>query len=106
MKAYTVAFTPEARDQLAAIYRYIAEAAGSSEVAMRFTENIVVHCEGLASFPLRGVKRDDIRAGLRLTNYRKRVEIAYAVNDTVVSIIGVFYGGQNYETALGSDSEG
>jgi toxin ParE1/3/4 len=103
LKTHTVDFTPEARDQLGAIYRYIAESAASPEVAMRFTESIVAHCEGLAHFPLRGVKRDDIRPGLRLTNYHKRVEIAYTVDKLIVSIIGVFYGGQDYESVLQND---
>ncbi len=36
----SLVFTPEAEDQLAELYRYIA-AAGSAEVAARYTEAIV-----------------------------------------------------------------
>jgi len=53
VKPYAVAFAPEAREQLAAIYRYIA-AAASPNIAQRYANNIVAHCEGLASFPNRG----------------------------------------------------
>jgi plasmid stabilization system protein ParE len=48
------------------------------------------------------VPRDDIRPGLRLTHHKGRTVIAYAVDDLalVVSILGVFYGGQEHERAL------
>jgi plasmid stabilization system protein ParE len=63
---------------------------------------VVATCEGLALFPLRGVPRDDIRPGLRVTHHKGRTVIAYAVDaDTrTVSILGVFYGGQDHEGAL------
>jgi plasmid stabilization system protein ParE len=50
--------------------------------------------------PLRGTCRDDIRPGLRITNYKKRTVIAFNVDAELVSIIGVFYAGQDYETDL------
>ncbi|MDD2759590.1 MAG: type II toxin-antitoxin system RelE/ParE family toxin [Methylomonas sp.] len=96
---YTVVFTPEAEEQLAAIYRYIATAA-SPVIAERYTGAIVEFCEGLVMFPERGAIHDDIRQGLRVTNYKKRSVIAYAIDGDRVSIIGVFYGGQDYEAAL------
>jgi len=100
--AYAVVFTPEAEEQLAALYRYIA-AAASPAIAERYASAIVAYCEGLQNFPLRGTLRDDIRPGLRITHYKKRVAIAFAVSAEMASIIGVFYGGQDYETALQSD---
>jgi toxin ParE1/3/4 len=44
-----------------------------------------------------------VRPGLRITNYKKRAVIAFDVGQEFVSIIGVFYGGQDYETVLQSD---
>ena len=46
--------------------------------------------------------RDDIRPGLRLTHHQGRTVIAYVVDDErlVVSVLGVFYGGQDHESAL------
>ncbi len=99
---YIVIFTPEAQDQLAALYRYIA-AAATPVIAERYTHAIVTHCNDLRTFPNRGTRRDDIRPGLRITNYKKRAVIAFVVNAELVSIIGVYYGGQNYETALHFD---
>lgn len=101
---YTVIFTPEAQEQLAALYRYIAIAA-SPETAERYTNAIVTYCESLHTFPNRGTRRDDVRPGLRITNYKKRAVIAFAVDAKLVSIIGVYYGGQDYEAALQFDFE-
>jgi plasmid stabilization system protein ParE len=46
-----------------------------------------------------------VRPGLRVTHYRKRTVIAFDVDDDRVSIIGVFYGGRNYESILQDDSD-
>lgn len=102
--SYHVVFSPESGEQLACLYRYIA-AAASPNVAARYTEAIVSYCEALYTFPHRGTKRDDIRPGLRVTNFKKRAVIAFDVDNDVVSIIGIFYGGQDYETML-QESEG
>lgn len=94
--SYSVVFSPEAQEQLTQLYRYIAQAA-SPDIAARYTEAIVDYCESLSTFPLRGTRREDVRPGLRITNYKKRVVIAFGVGSEVVTIIGVFYGGQDYE---------
>jgi len=99
---YRVVFAPEAQEQLAALYRYIA-AAASPEIAERYTSAIVTYCESLQTFPRRGTRRDDIRPGLRTTNYKKRAVIAFDVDANTVSIIGIFYGGRDYEALLQSD---
>ncbi|MEE3626630.1 type II toxin-antitoxin system RelE/ParE family toxin [Nitrospirillum sp. BR 11752] len=99
----SVVFTPEAMEQLAALYRYVAEAA-SPDIAAHYTDAIVSYCEKLTTFPHRGIVRDDVRPGLRITNYKKRAIIAFNVDAELVSIIGVFYGGQDYEAILGDDT--
>ncbi|THD10135.1 type II toxin-antitoxin system RelE/ParE family toxin [Metallibacterium scheffleri] len=98
---YTVTLSPKARDQLIALNAYIAEAA-SPQIADRYTDAIAEFCFSLATFPERGTRRDDIRSGVRVTNYRKRAVIAFAVDTRTkqVSILGVFYGGQDYASAL------
>lgn len=104
---YRVVFSPESEQQLAALYRYIA-AAASPTTAARYVNAIIDYCESLQTSPLRGTRRDDIRPGLRVTNYKGRTVIAFDVDGEQVSIIGVFYGGQNFETALqdGPDESG
>lgn len=74
-------------------------------MAERYTSAVVETCERLAIFPLRGAPRDDIRPGLRVTHHRGRTLIAYAVDEAarLVSVIGVFYGGQDLDAALWPD---
>ena len=48
--------------------------------------------------------RDDVRPGLRVTNYKKRAVIAFAVEKDLVYIVGIFYGGQDYESRLSEES--
>lgn len=102
--AFVVVFTPEAQAQLMALYRYITEAT-SPETAERYISAIINYCESLQTFPQRGIGRDDIRPGLRITHHKKRAVIAFYVETGCVSIVGVFYGGQDYETILQYDPE-
>ncbi|EQD46340.1 plasmid stabilization system protein [mine drainage metagenome] len=107
MKTYQVVLSPEALDQLRAIERYIAVASGHPTIAERYVDALVSYCESLATFPQRGTRRDDIRPGLRLVPYRSSAEVAFAVDGEQVWIIGVFYGGQDYESALSpGDAQG
>lgn len=99
MTEYTLVFSPEAEEQLVALYRYIATAA-SPEIAERYTSAIVTYCEGLRTFPLRGIRRDDLRPGLLITNYKGKAVIAFSVDAERISILGVFYRGRDYETFL------
>lgn len=49
----------------------------------------------------------NIRPGLRTSSYKKRAVIATFVDDEAqqVTLLGVFYGGQDYDTILsGSDN--
>ena len=69
-------------------------------MAAGYINAIVSYCESPQRFPTRGIPRDDIRPGLRITNYRGRTVIAFAVEEGQLYSIGVFYGGQDYETAL------
>lgn len=101
---YRVQYAPLAEAQLDSLVLYLSERS-SEEIAFRFVDGIVDYCESLATFPVRGAARDDVRPGLRITSYRRRVAIAFAVEDDRVTILGVFYGGQDYEAALLDDSE-
>lgn len=99
MTAHRVVFRREALRQLDELSDYIADA-GSPAGAARYTDAIVTYCETLAQFPHRGTARDDIRPGLRTIGYQKRVVIAFAVLGDTVAVLGVFYGGRDYETIL------
>jgi len=99
----SVVFTPEAEAQLLSLYRFIA-ARATPAVAQRYVSGMIEYCESLRTFPHRGMRRDDIRPGLRITNFRKRVVVAFAVDQDRVEIIGVFYGGRDFERALAEEA--
>jgi toxin ParE1/3/4 len=54
----------------------------------------------LSEFPKRGTPRDDLRPGLRTIAWRRRVTIAFVVEDADVVVIGLFYGGRDFESLL------
>ena len=99
MTSAEVVFAPEAAEQLADIYRYNA-ANASPEIAERYTSAILSFCEGMHLFPQRGMRRDDIRPGLHITNYKKRVTIAFTVEPDRLIILGIFHAGRNYKDVL------
>ncbi|NWE76382.1 type II toxin-antitoxin system RelE/ParE family toxin [Pseudomonas yamanorum] len=105
--SYTVAFSPRAVAQLDELEDYISQT-GSPAVAARYVDAIITYCENLSLFPLRGISRDDLLPTLRTTHYRHATIIAFTVDamTETVSVLGVFYGGQDYAALLqgeGSD---
>ncbi len=97
---YCVMYAPEAEAQLVTLYFHIASAA-SPEIAANYTDAIVSQCESLKTFPMRGARRDDIRPGLRVFGFRRRVSITFEITGQIVTILGIFYGGQKFEEAFG-----
>jgi plasmid stabilization system protein ParE len=97
---YRISFTPEALRQLVALDEYLA-AAGVPD--SQFAFSIVDYCDSLATFPHRGRLRADLYPGLRITGYQKRVAIAYTVEIDSVIVLGVFYGGQDYDAHFQSE---
>ena len=95
--SFGVVYALEASNQLEELFFYIAERR-SPAVADSYTGAVVAACERLALLPLRGGPRDYIRPGLRVGPPHGRTAIAYATDADArtVSILGVFYGGQDY----------
>ncbi len=97
-----VIFAPEAREDILQLYDYIVGQAGAAR-ALGFTERIVSYCQGFAMFPERGTQRDDLRPGLRMVGYGRRVTIAFHVLHDSVTIDRVLYGGRDLPAALSRD---
>jgi toxin ParE1/3/4 len=72
---------------------------------LRYVSALVEQCEDLETFPLRGMARDDIRPGLRITQFRGRTVIAFAAERDQVVILGLFHVGRDFERALRDDSK-
>lgn len=50
--------------------------------------------------PVRGTARDDVRPGLRVTGFERRVSNAFHVTETQVVILRLFCGAQNGSEVL------
>jgi toxin ParE1/3/4 len=97
--ARTVTFAPEAEADLGALYNWVADRAGPT-VALGYVERLHGSCLSLGLASERGTRRDDIRPGLRTIGFERRVTIAFKVDPGNVLILRLFYGGQDWETAL------
>ena len=94
-----VVLRPAAVRDLDRLYDFIVREAGPA-TASGYVGRILAHCEGLGDFPERGIARDDIRPGLRVTGFERRVAIAFTFDAEVVRIGRIFYGGRDYEALL------
>lgn len=72
----------------------------SAQAANQLILQLVDFCNTLSDFPERGQTRDDIHPGLRIYGYKRRAVIAFTVTGPVVEILGVYYGGRDYEPLL------
>jgi toxin ParE1/3/4 len=96
MKQREVVFSPEAIDDLNRLYDWIASVAGSA-VALRYIERIETFRMRLDIASERGVLREDIRPGLRVVGFERRLTVAFSAEAKTVTIYRLFYGGQNWE---------
>jgi toxin ParE1/3/4 len=95
LRRRTVAFAPEARSDLLRLGDWIAERAGIG-VALNYIERLEAYCASFETASERGQRRDDIRAGLRIVGFERRMAIAFIVSATEVTILRLYYGGQNW----------
>lgn len=78
MKARAVEFSEEASRDLLDLHDWIAEAT-NSDVALSYLERLGDYCLGFDLASERGQLRDDLRPGLRVIGFEKRVTIAFFV---------------------------
>jgi len=97
-----VLFAPEARDDLLSLYAYIAEQSGPS-TAIGYINRIERYCLGFELASERGTRRDDIREGLRIVGFERRVTIAFHVEPDAVVIDRIFYAGRDVDRILRDD---
>ncbi|MBS9478874.1 type II toxin-antitoxin system RelE/ParE family toxin [Ancylobacter radicis] len=100
--AYRVVFSPEASDDLLGLYLFIAQRSGP-DIALGYVERIEVYCRSFADFPMRGTCRDDIRPGLRVVGFERRVTAAFHIDGDRVVFDRLLYGGRSLERLSGDD---
>jgi toxin ParE1/3/4 len=94
-----VTVSPEAVRDLLNLYDYIADAA-SPLVAERYLARVETYLRGFEYAAARGTRRDDVRPGLRIVGFERRVTVAFAVADNSVTIFRLFYAGQEWSDAF------
>ena len=106
-RRYRVEEKPELFRDYVAIARHIETWTSDRALADRTVDAIRGYVKGLCDTPHRGTRRDDLRAGLRIVPFKKRTAIAFEIDDErrVVTVLRVFYGGQDYQTVLGKPGD-
>jgi plasmid stabilization system protein ParE len=96
MKRRTVVYTPEAQADLLQIYDAARAGAGPNS-AYAYVRRLKAYCDGFDLAGERGSKRGEIRPGLRVAGFERRVAITFTVDETEVVILRILYGGRDLE---------
>jgi plasmid stabilization system protein ParE len=99
---YAVFEKPAVVEDYLAITQHIQRWVGDRDAADRTVDSIRAFVKALSRTPHRGRKRDDLRAGLRIASFKKRTAVAFEIDDEArtVTVLRVFYGGQDYEAVF------
>lgn len=99
---YRVEEKPDVLLDYIAIAEHIERWTADRDLADRTVDAIRTCIKSFHERPHRGTRRDDLRTGLRIIPFKKRTAIAFEVDEKrrVVTILRVFYGGQNYEAVM------
>ncbi|MGF9694836.1 type II toxin-antitoxin system RelE/ParE family toxin [Rhizobium sp. 0TCS1.26] len=93
-----VLFHPVAEADLEQIYHFIA--ADSPQRAIAFVRRIRSFCDDLEAMPERGRSRNDLAPGVRTHVLKRRVIVAYRLQDGVTTILRIYYAGQNIDSSI------
>jgi toxin ParE1/3/4 len=96
VKHRRVVFLPEAENDLVRLSGWIAERAGPA-VAAAYVDRLAEYCLSFEIFAERGRHREDIRPGLRIVGFERRIAVAFVVEPEQVKILRLLYGGQQFE---------
>ena len=99
MEKREVVFSPEAQGDLLELYDYIADSSNAAR-AIGYIARLEAYCLGFDLAAERGTRRDDIRPGLRIVGFERRVTIAFHVDPKRVTIDRILYGGRDLKTAV------
>jgi len=82
MQRYHVRVSDEAETDIAEIYRFVRRKTASASVARTYVGRIYAFLQEFESFPERGTVRANVRDGLRIVGFERRVSAAFVVEDT------------------------
>jgi toxin ParE1/3/4 len=93
---------PEAEQDMARLYDYVKDVAGV-ETARNYIDRIGALLAGLDLAPERGRLRDEVRPGLRVIGFKKKVTVAFTVEEENVKVLRIFSGGQDWQQIMRED---
>ncbi|MFH1793891.1 MAG: type II toxin-antitoxin system RelE/ParE family toxin [Pseudomonadota bacterium] len=96
MQRYWIRMKAEALADLEGIEDYLSRNASAFR-AEQYLGRIRVFLEGLRTFPERGSVRHDIRPGLRVIGFERRIAVAFTVEGDEVVIFRLLYGGRSLD---------
>lgn len=96
MRRYTLRLSDRAETDLRELYDYLNDAASSS-IARRYVNRIAAFLDGLQQSPMRGTIRSELRAGLRIVGFERRISVAFIVEETDVVVLRLLYGGRSLD---------
>ena len=99
MKRRHVIYSPEAANDLERLYDYIVGSAGVAR-ADAWLMRIESHCQSFDMAAERGTLRNDIRPGLRVSSFGRRMTLAFTVAPTQVIFLRLFDAGADWEAAF------
>jgi len=67
---------------------------------MGYVDRVEAFCQKLRVGSERGHLRNDIRSGLRIVGFERRLTIAFMVDNESVIILRIFSAGRNWETTF------
>jgi len=99
VKRRQVGYAPEADKDFDWIYDVVALGGGAT-IALEYVQRLRAFCQRLEHAAERGNRRDDIRTGLRVAGFEKRITVAFSVDENHVLVLQLFYGGKDWEAVL------
>lgn len=100
MRSLDVVYKESAMADLLEAYTWVYEASRDPATAQQFVDRLIDACERIGHAPNGGRARDDLVPGLRTIPFERRAVITYVVENDVVVVTNVFYGGRNFEALL------
>lgn len=104
MKRYQVVVSDEAQRDLFSLFGWI-ESLADEKRARSYLQRLKRFTQSLESAPLRGRQRNDIRSGMRVIGFERRVTIVFAVTGDRVFVVRYFGFGRNWEDEFGTTDE-
>ncbi len=93
---YRIRLTPEAKDDLRNIGTFIRHRT-SATVARSYVGRITRFIAGFDTFPERGSVHNEIRPGLRMIGFERRVTVAFLIDGQEVVFLRILYAGRQFD---------